>query len=40
MIVHDIEVHDIRTGIQNRLDVVTKPREVGGENGGGDKRLH
>jgi len=32
VIVHDIEMHDIRTCFENRFDVFAQPREVGGKN--------
>ena len=40
MIVHDIEMHDIRARIKDGVDVVTQAREIGREYGRSDQWFH
>jgi hypothetical protein len=40
VIIHDIEMHDIRARVDNGVDVITQAGEVGGENRGGYQWFH
>jgi hypothetical protein len=40
MVVHDIEVHDVRACLEYSVDVVAKAGKVGGEDRWGYQRFH
>ena len=40
VIVHDVEVNDVSTGIQHGFDVFTQPGEIGRQYRGGDQGRH
>ena len=40
VIVHDVEMHEIGTGVEHGFHVLAQPGEIRGENRGSDKGLH
>ena len=39
MVVHDVEVDDVRAGLQDIVNLLTQLGEVSGQDGGGDQEI-